>query len=594
MKKGGISVQTENIFPVIKRWLYSDKDIFIRELVSNACDAITKHKRLVSLGEVDESKSEYKISVVLDKELKTLKFCDNGIGMTEEEIDKYINQIALSGALDFIAKYEGEESKGGGIIGHFGLGFYSAFMVADTVEIKTKSYQEAPAINWECKESGEYSLEESEKDERGTDIVLHVSDSELEYLDFEKVKSILVKYCGFMPYPVYCVEGDKEELINDTEPAWLKSASEVTPEQYNELYKKLFNDYKDPLFYVHINADYPLNFKGILYFPAEKTAFEQREGSIKLFYNSVFVADNIKEIVPDFMYNLCGVFDCPELPLNVSRSYLQDDTYVRKLSAHVVKKFAERINKLKIDDFDGYSAIWESLKPYVEYGSMKDSKFYDKVKQSMLLKSVNGRYVTISEVIDGVEEEKKLYYTTDEKQQAYYLSLFESKGIPVYIMDAVIDTQFASFVESKNDKIRFVRVDASIEELGELGESNDDLAQLFSEVVGKDKERIIFASLGEDAAPALLRRSEQERRFSDMMRMYARANGGDEVMPVEEELVINSQSLSVKKLSLLDGDLRKALAKRIYLMAVITNRQPTAEEIHEIIENDAVITNSIS
>ncbi len=593
MKNGGISVQTENIFPVIKKWLYSDKDIFVRELVSNACDAITKYKRLVSLGETEEVQSDYKIVVTIDKELKTLKFGDNGIGMTEDEIDKYINQIALSGALDFIAKYEGEDSKGGGIIGHFGLGFYSAFMVADSVEIETKSFKDESATSWECKDSGEYSLEDGDKEARGTEIILHISDSELEYLDFERIKTILVKYCGFMPYPVYCVEGDKEELINDTAPAWLKAPSAVTGDEYNNLYKKLFNDFNDPLFCVHINADYPLNFKGILYFPAEKASFEQREGSIKLFYNSVFVADNIKEIVPDFMYNLCGVFDCPELPLNVSRSYLQDDSYVRKLSAHVVKKFAERINKLKIDDFDAYSKIWQDLKPYVEYGSMKDSKFYDKVKQSVLLKSVDDRFVSLSDIVENLENEKKIYYTTDVKQQAYYISLFSAKEIPVYVMDALIDPQFASFVESKNEKVKFVRVDASLDDIGSAEDSNDTLAELFSEVSGKSKEKISFVALGKDATPALLRRSEQERRFSDMMRMYMRTDAGD-TAAADEELVINTESASVQKLNIFEGELRMALAKHIYLMAVITNRQPSAEEIHAIIENDAIIINNIN
>ncbi len=592
MKKGGISVQTENIFPVIKKWLYSDKDIFIRELVSNACDAVTKHKRLVSLGEAEESESDYRINVIVNKELKTLTVTDNGIGMTEEEIDKYINQIALSGALDFIAKYEGEDSKGGGIIGHFGLGFYSAFMVADTVEIETKSYTEDIAVSWECKESGEYELQDGDKAERGSDIILHISDTELEYLDFEKVKSILEKYCGFMPYPIYCVEGDKEELINDTEPIWMKNAADVTADEYNQLYKKLFNDPRDPLFYVHINADYPLNFKGILYFPAEKSAFEQREGSIKLFYNSVFVADNIKEIVPDFMYNLCGVFDCPELPLNVSRSYLQDDSYVRKLSSHVVKKFAERINKLKLDDFENFTMIWQDLKPYVEFGSIRDAKFYDKVRQSILLKTVDGEYVALSEIIES-DDEKTVYYTTDEKQQGYYISLYKSKDIAVYLMDGVIDTQFASFVESKSDKIKFVRVDASLEDIGNSADDNDDLSALFADVSGKEAELISFAALGDDAAPALIRCSEEERRFSDMMRMYANTKGASDMPLVAEQLVINTDSASVKKLNALDGDNKKALAKHIYLIAVIANRQPTAEEIRELIENDATIVGII-
>lgn len=593
MKKGGISVQTENIFPVIKKWLYSDKDIFVRELVSNACDAVTKHKRLVSLSEAEESREEYKVQVVINKELKTLVFKDNGIGMTEDEVDKYINQIALSGALDFVAKYEGEDSKGGGIIGHFGLGFYSAFMVADNVEIKTKSYTGALAVQWDCKENGEYEMSAGNKADRGTEIVLHVSEGEYEYLDYENVKSVLEKYCAFMSCPIYCCEGDKEELVNEVVPAWQKSPSELTDEDYNSLYKKLFNDYRDPLFYVHVNADYPLNFKGILYFPSMRNNMESNEGCIKLFYNSVFVADNIKEIVPDYLYNLCGVLDCPELPLNVSRSYLQDNAYIRKLSAHIVKKLADKLIKLKNDAFDKYCALWDVIKPYIEYGSMKDAKFYDRVYQGLLLKSTDGKYTAVSELVTEDDTETKLYYTTDPKQQSYYVDLYTGKGIAVYVLDAIVDTQFASFFESKKSGVKFLRVDAAVDDIGSVAEDNEKLRALFATATGLDNEKISFADLGADAAPALIRQGEEGRRFADMMKMYQALNatGGD--MPVDEELVINTSSLSVGKLNEMSEDKAKILAKHFYLLAIVASRALNSDELKAFLETNRLITELI-
>ncbi len=593
MKKGGISVQTENIFPVIKKWLYSDKDIFVRELVSNACDAVTKHKRLVSLSEAEESREEYKVQVIIDKELKTLVVKDNGIGMSEEEVDKYINQIALSGALDFVSKYEGEDSKGGGIIGHFGLGFYSAFMVADNVEIKTKSYTDAVAVQWDCKENGEYEMTRGIKADRGTEIVLHIAEGEYEYLDYEKLKSVLEKYCAFMSCPIYCCEGDKEELINEVVPAWQRSPSELSDEDYNALYKKLFNDYRDPLFYVHVNADYPLNFKGILYFPSMRNNMESNEGCIKLFYNSVFVADNIKEIVPDYLYNLCGVLDCPELPLNVSRSYLQDNAYIRKLSTHIVKKLADKLIKLKNDDFEKYCALWDVIKPYIEYGSMKDGKFYDRVYQGMLLKSTEGKYTALSELIpDNTDnsEETKLYYTTDPKQQSYYVDLYTDKGITVYVLDAIVDTQFAAFLESKKSGLKFLRVDAAVDDIGTDAEDNDKLRSLFAEATGLEGAKISFADLGADAAPALIRQGEEGRRFADMMRMYSAINatGGD--VPTDEELVVNTASVSVVKLNAMEEDKAKNLAKHFYLLAIVASRALSAEELKAFLETNRLIT----
>jgi len=585
MKKGGISVQTENIFPVIKRWLYSDKDIFLRELVSNACDAITRHKRLASLSEAKESVEPYVINVTINKELKTVTISDNGVGMTEEEVDKYINNMAISGALEFISKYESDDSKGGGIIGHFGLGFYSAFMVADNVEMETKSYTDGGAVHWDCVESGEYEMTASDKETRGTEICLHINENELEYLDYARIKSILNKYCAYMPYEIYCIEGDKKERVNASEPIWQKAATEVKEEDYNEQYKSMFSDYRDPLFSVHINADYPLNFKGVLFFPAQRGNFEPSEGVIKLFYNSVFVADNIKGIVPDYLSCLSGALDCPELPLNVSRSYLQDDSYVRKLSAYIVKKIADKLCKLKNDAFDKYTKLWSVISPYIEYGCIKDVKFYERAKNAVLLKNTDGSYVSLDAVLEG-DEDKRIYYTTDEQAQSYYVSLFTAKNIPVYLLDTVVDSQFTSFIESKNDKVKFLRVDSSTDDLGSAAEEDDKLIKLFANAASKDKEMVSFAALGEDSAPALIKLSEEGRRMADMMRMYSMVNGGAASIPTEEELVINTDSSIVKKLSELKKDKAVIVAKHIYYNAIVSNRGLSKDELSDMLANN--------
>ncbi|NCA68357.1 MAG: molecular chaperone HtpG, partial [Clostridia bacterium] len=384
MEKGGISVQTENIFPVIKRWLYSDKDIFLREVVSNACDALSKHKRLVSLGNATDAESDYKITVLVDKDAKTLKISDNGIGMNAEEVKKYINQIALSGALEFIDKYESKEGNTSGIIGHFGLGFYSVFMVSEKAEIITKSYDGSPAVAWTCDENGSYEMGECVREAgRGTDIVLHISEDELSYLDGEKVKEILRKYCSFMPYPVFFDEGSKSEQINDTAPLWQKNPKDIKPEEYKEFYKKLTGDYEDPLMYVHINADYPLNFKGILYFPRIKSDFEALESKVSLYYNQVFVSDNIKEVLPEFLIYVRGVLDCPELPLNVSRSYLQSDGNVKKISGHITKKVADKLEEMFKNNREDFEAKWDDISVFIKYGMITDEKFYERASKFM-------------------------------------------------------------------------------------------------------------------------------------------------------------------------------------------------------------------
>ncbi|MBE6648925.1 MAG: molecular chaperone HtpG [Ruminococcaceae bacterium] len=592
-EKGGISVQTEHIFPVIKKWLYSDKDIFIRELVSNACDAITKHKRLVSLSNAEDDGTPYRIDVSVDKEKKTITVSDNGIGMSDEEVSKYINQIALSGALDFIAEYEGEEGSSGGIIGHFGLGFYSAFMVADVVEMNTKSYTSAPAVFWKCDSDGKYSMKDGKKETKGTEIVLHVAEDEVSYLDGEKIREILDRYCAFMPSEIYLtVDGKEAELINDTQPLWQRNPSELTAEDYNNFYRKVFHDYEAPLFYIHINADYPLNFKGVLFFPAVKHGVEAPKPEAKLFYNSVFVADNIEDVIPDYFLNVKGVLDCPELPLNVSRSYLQNNTYVKKLSSHITKKIADKITSMFNLERESYEKVWQSIRPYMQYACLRDEKFYSRIKPAVLFQKNDKTFATLGEVLgmsdddlaaDESIKKKKIYYYTDSKQQSYYVSLFEEKGITVYSFDKVIDTQFASFIESKNDKIKFLRVDSDLSEISEASES-EELNLIFKNVCKKDAD-ITVASLSEKEAPVLIKKTEDSRRMSEMMKMYGLDS---DAMGGNEELVINSASTVCEKIKKLSAEGKKEeaelIAKYSYMLAIVASRQLTSEELKEFME----------
>ena len=528
IKKGGISVETENIFPVIKKWLYSEKDIFLREIVSNATDAVTKFNRLQSLGQIPSVNESYRIDVVLDKEEKTITVKDNGIGMTEEELSKYICQIALSGALDFIQKYEGEDGAADGIIGHFGLGFYSAFMVSRSVEIITKSYTDAPAVHWTCTDLGEYEFETSDRTERGTSVIMHISSDEEEYLNAYKLRGMLDKYCSFMPVEVYLTDVSESnvenEPINETTPLWRKQPSECTVEEYNEFYKKVFHDYRDPLFYIHINADYPLNFKGVLFFPQITTEFESIEGQVKLYYNQVFVSDNIKEVIPEYMIMLRGVLDCPELPLNVSRSYLQTNTYVSRVSAHIVKKVADKLNSLYNTDREKYESVWEDIKIFVEYACMRDKKFYDKVKDALLLKLTNDSYLTIADYLESAKEshENVVYYTTDKALQAQYVSLFEAEGIQIACFEKQFEVQFLSVLEQNMENVRFVRVDADIAvalKNETVSSENEKLVELFREVSAKNELDVCFEGLKSTRVPAILTVSEESRRLEEMMKM---------------------------------------------------------------------------
>ena len=475
--QGNISIHAQNIMPIIKRWLYSDKDIFIRELVSNGCDAITKQKMLTPDAECD-----YRVTVTVDEQAGELRFGDNGIGMTAEEVEKYINQVAFSGAEEFLKNYEGDDK--GGIIGHFGLGFYSAFMVADKVTIETLSGKEgAQAVRWESEDGMAFSMSEGSRTERGTDIILHIAEEEKEFLQEYRVREVLKRYCGFMNTPVYmdtvkeevpvtAAEGEeiKEEApkaperINATEALWLKAPKDCTEDEYKSFYKDVFHTFEDPLFHVHLNVDYPFNLKGILYFPKLTNDFGTREGEIKMFSGQVFVADNIKEVIPEFLMLLKGVIDCPDLPLNVSRSFLQNDGYVKKLSAYITRKVADKLCGLFNTAREDYQKYWDDIHPFVKYGCMRDQKFYDQVKSTLLYKTTKGDYVTAEEYFAKHEGKlgKKIVYTNDPTRQSASVAMYDAEGVDVVVMEALIDLNFLSFMEYQGgvEGLQFARVDA--------------------------------------------------------------------------------------------------------------------------------------
>ncbi len=597
-KKGGISVKTEHIFPVIKKWLYSEKEIFLRELVSNACDAITKLKRLDSLGEITLSDSEsFKVTVTLNKDDATMTVSDNGIGMTADEVEKYIGNIALSGAADFIEQYE-KGDNAGGIIGHFGLGFYSAFMVADTVEVITKSYKDTPAVLWRCNEAGKYdeSLYEG-KASRGTSIVLHVNDEGKEYLDEKNCRAILDKYCAFMPVEIFLtVEGEETEdgektaaPINDTTPLWLKTPSECSDEEYTEFYQKVFSDFREPLFQIHLSADYPLNFKGILYFPAIKNEYESLEGQIKLYYNQVFVADNIKEVIPEYLLLLRGVLDCPELPLNVSRSYLQNSGYVSKIAAHITKKVADKLVSLCNNERERYENFWNDIQIFTKYGALREKKFYERVKSAILLELSNGTYVTVDEYLDKMKDtcEGKLYYATDKTVSAQYIKLFEDQGIDVAILSSTLDMQFITLLENEK-KIKCLRVDASTDALRKEDEvyENEALVALFKRVSGNETLTVKFEALTDSDIPALLTISEESRRFTDMMKLYGGMIPEGMNTPDDTVLILNQTSpLLLSLAEKINTPLAELSAKQIFTLATMAQRSLTAEEMRDFLKS---------
>ena len=560
-EKGGISVETEHIFPIIKRWLYSDKEIFLREIVSNASDAITKLQRLISLGEVRDLEFDGKITVSVSKKARTITVSDNGLGMDADEVKKYIGNIALSGALEFIQKYEGEsEGATDGIIGHFGLGFYSACMVADKVDVISRSYRGGDAVKWECNDEGSYEMTTPyDKEDRGTDIVMHINGEGEEYLDAFKLKGVLEKYCSFMPIEIYFVDEDaevkegeekeEEKPINDTLPLWQKNPSECTDEEYKAFYHKVFGDFNDPLFWLHIKADYPLNFKGILYFPKLTHEFASLEGQVKLYYNQVFVADNIKEVIPEYLLMLRGVLDCPELPLNVSRSYLQTNGYVDKISAHIVKKVADKVNSLFKNDRENFEKMWGDIRTFCEYAALCDRKFYDKAKDSLLMEVVHGSHVTLAEYLEAAKEtnENTVYYANDVELQAQYISMLEAKNIKVVKFTQMIDTQFVQMLENVNENVKFKRVDSDIVDAlkgeGEA-EHSEKLEKLFREAAGNEKLVVKCEKLSDTTIPAILSFSEESRRMEDMMKLYSmnglNIGGG---FTAENSLVVNVENI---------------------------------------------------
>ncbi len=626
-ENGSVSIDAQNIMPVIKRWLYSDKDIFLREVVSNACDAITKF-RMLRPG----TEEPMQVMVSVDGENKTIRISDTGIGMTAEEVKKYINQVAFSGAAEFMKKFEDDKKdEKGDIIGHFGLGFYSVFMVSDRVEIETLSCEEgAEAVHWVSEDGMGFEISEGSRAGHGTDIILHISGEEKEFLQPWRVREVLKRYCGYMAYPVMLEDvnakpverevpvGDeknedgtaktekimelpKPEQINDTEPLWLRKPSECKDEDYKSFYHKVFTDFDDPLFWIHLNVDYPFNLKGILYFPKLKNDFGTHEGEIKLFAGQVFVADNIKEVIPEFLMLLKGVIDCPDLPLNVSRSFLQNDGYVKKISSHITKKVADKLNALMNSERETYEGYWDDIAPFVKYGCIKDSKFNDMVKGAVLLKKTDGKYVTLKEYGDANFEKtsKKIYYTSDEKRQAASVKLYTDRGIDVAILNTIIDSNFMSFLEyqgKEEDRVSFARVDADIDGLKEESEEGKDLdgdrlQEMFRKALGQEELEVKLESLGDAEMTAMVTEDEQMRRYKDMSRLY-----GDKFpIPDRLTLVLNRRNGTVQALAGKDpeDETTKLLCCQIYDLARMAARPLESDEITAFLERSRTLLNMV-
>ncbi|MBE7046327.1 MAG: molecular chaperone HtpG [Ruminococcaceae bacterium] len=600
MNKGQISVHTENLLPIIKKWLYSDKDIFLRELVSNAQDAITKYKKLVSLGEA-KSDDEFKIEVFVNKSQKTLKIIDNGIGMTEEEVEKYITQVAFSGAEDFAEKYEKAKDEEGTIIGHFGLGFYSAFMVSDSVEIETLSYKDnAESVHWQSDGGTEYEIGEGKRQTRGTEITLHISEDSEEFLDEWETRRILEKYCGFLPINIYLTDEEKEKKedeeikpVNDTNPLWLKNPSECTEEEYKDFYRKVFMDFNEPLFWIHLNVDYPFNLKGILYFPKLNHELQSIEGQIKLYNNQVFIADNIKEVIPEYLMLLKGVIDCPDLPLNVSRSFLQNDGYIAKVSAHITKKVSDKLNGLFKTEREKYEGYWEDINPFVKYGCLRDEKFYDRIKDSLIFKKLDDKYITLKDIEES--EQKEIYYVTDQEKQAQYIELLKAEDIEPVLLTQVLDNHFVSLLEYKVQGVKFKRVDSyisdSLKEEEKIDEKLTEKVKASFEGILEDGVVFKVESLKSDKIPALFVLSEEGRRMQEMAKMF----GNNMNMPnPEEAFVVNSTSPVVKKaLELKDKEVQKMVLSHIYDMAKLSYKNLTGEEMNAFLQRSTQILDKI-
>ena len=674
-KTGNLSINSENIFPIIKKWLYSDHDIFVRELVSNGCDAITKLKKLEAMGQYtfpDNYKA--KIEVICDPDAKTLKFIDNGLGMDDDEVEKYITQIAFSGATDFLEKYK-DKANNDEIIGHFGLGFYSAFMVADDVHIDTLSYKEgAKPVHWECDGGSEYSIGDGEKATVGTEITLFLNEESVEFANEYRVREVLEKYCSFMPTEIFLSKanapqeyetideselrdddvvvehihedakteekendkGEKETVvvspakdqvkinkrpvsISDTHPLWTKHPNECTEEEYKEFYRKVFMDYKEPLFWIHLNMDYPFNLKGILYFPKINTEYDSIEGTIKLYNNQVFIADNIKEVIPEFLMLLKGVIDCPDLPLNVSRSALQNDGFVKKISDYITKKVADKLTGMCKTDRENYEKYWDDISPFIKYGCIKEPKFSEKVLDYTLLKDLNGKYFTLPDYIASVkpaaeekteekaeettdsaekkEDEKKpqttIYYVTDEIQQSQYINMFREQGMNAVILKHNIDSAFITHIEREKEKenVHFQRIDADVtsdfkEEVSadELKEETDALTELFRKALGKDKLEVKVEKLKNENISSMVTLSEESRRMQDMMKMYGMAGMDPSMFGTTETLVLNANNKLVQYIfEHKDSENVPMFCEQLYDLALLSHKPLNPDEMTKFI-----------
>ena len=649
MKNGNLSINSENIFPVIKKWLYSDHDIFVRELISNGCDAVTKLKKLSLMGEFDEPDEPYRIDVTTSANDKTITFTDNGIGMTEEEVEKYINQIAFSGAEAFLEQYKDKATEEQ-IIGHFGLGFYSAFMVADKVTIETKSYKgDEDAVYWECKDGLEYSMKKSLRTERGTTITLYLNEDSYEFANEYRIKEVIDKYCSFMPVEIYYTnadapkenpkdatvdvdakevdektndaesstdnkttdaeasaddtkdkkDGEKPEApkpLNTTTPLWAKHPNDCTDEEYKEFYRKVFHDYKEPLFWIHLNMDYPFNLKGILYFPKINTQYDNLEGTIKLYNNQVFVADNIKEVIPEFLMLLKGCIDCPDLPLNVSRSALQNDGFVKKISDYITKKVADKLSGMYKVHREDYEKYWDDINPFIKFGCLKDEKFAEKMNDYIIFKNLEGKYLTLKECLKAGKEkyENKVFYVTDEQAQSQYINMFKSEGMDALIMTQTIDSPFITMLEQKNENVHFYRIDAELsdnfvgEELSEetAKEYKDKLTATFEKALDMKNLNVKVESLKDENTSSILTQPEETRRMQEMMKMYGMA-GMDPSMFGQgegETLILNSNNKLVKYvLDNPDNENTATICCQLYDLAVLANRPLSADAMTKFI-----------
>ena len=669
-KHGSLSINSENIFPIIKKWLYSDHDIFFRELISNGCDAITKLKKLDMMGEYtlpDNYKA--KIQVIVDPKNKTLKFIDNGIGMTADEVEVYINQIAFSGATDFIEKYK-DKTNEDQIIGHFGLGFYSAFMVADEVHIDSLSYQDgAKAVHWECDGGTEFSMEDGDRDTVGTEITLFLNEDVLEFCNEYKAREVIKKYCSFMPTEIYLSKADTDEtetineedklptdeivetivpdadkkedkirlkikkrpeLLNETQPLWAKHPNECTKEEYLDFYRKVFMDYKEPLFWIHLNMDYPFNLKGILYFPKINTEYESIEGTIKLYNNQVFIADNIKEVIPEFLLLLKGVIDCPDLPLNVSRSALQNDGFVKKISEYITKKVADKLSGMCKTEKEEYDKYWDDISPFIKFGCLKDDKFCEKMTDYILFKNLDGKYMTLPECLEvkpidaeenaeenadivdaeeaagensseetSSEEEKKekvIYYVTDEQQQSQYINMFRQAKMDAVILNHNIDQPFISQLEAKNEGIKFMRIDADLTDSfmsktskkaqEEMKTQAEELQKIFKKALKKENITIKVEKLKNKKISSMITVSEETRRMQDMMRMYSMNGMGMGGFGNEgETLVLNANHPLVQYiLANQDGKNTKMFCEQLYDLAKLQQAPLDAEAMTRFVQ----------